>query len=86
MLSSATVVFLLSSVSHFQRREDDAVAGFLHGLPAVTPSVGTRPSPAGQVEQEIVTRPTGFERAFTAYDMPIEGRDEWLAAPARHLA
>jgi hypothetical protein len=33
----------VSSVSHFQRREDDAVAVFVHGLPAVTPSLGTRP-------------------------------------------
>ena len=46
MLSSAIVVFLLSSVSDFQRREDDAVAVLVHGLPAVTPSVGTRPAGA----------------------------------------
>jgi hypothetical protein len=44
MLSSAIVVSLSSSVLYFQRREDDAVAASLHGLPvAVTPSLGTRP-------------------------------------------
>jgi hypothetical protein len=25
-------------------------------------------------------------RAITTYDIPIEGRDEWLAAAARHFA
>src|SRR3990172_11963843 len=43
MLSSATVVFLLSSVSEFQRREDDAVAVSLLGQRAVTPTLGTQP-------------------------------------------
>jgi serine/threonine protein kinase len=44
MLSSAIVVSLSSSVSQFQRREDDAVAVFVLGLSAaVTPSLGTRP-------------------------------------------
>ena len=32
-----------------------------------------------------IARPTGVGRAITAYDMPIEGRDEWIAA-ARRLA
>jgi hypothetical protein len=32
-----------------------------------------------------MARPTGVGRAITAYDMPIEGRDEWLTA-ARRLA
>jgi len=35
MLSSAIVVSLSSSVLYFQRREDDAVAVSLHGLPAL---------------------------------------------------
>ncbi len=30
--------------------------------------------------------PDGVGSALTAYDMPIEGRDEWLAAAARHFA
>jgi hypothetical protein len=29
---------------------------------------------------------SGVGHALTAYDMPIEGRDEWIAAAARHLA
>jgi hypothetical protein len=33
----------------------------------------------------FLARPTGVGNAITAYDMPIEGRDEWLAA-ARRLA
>jgi hypothetical protein len=33
----------------------------------------------------FVARPTGVGRAITAYVLPIEGRDEWLAA-ARRLA
>ena len=37
-------------------------------------------------EQAAMARPTGVGRAITAYDMPIEGRDEWLAAAARHFA
>ena len=27
-----------------------------------------------------------LERAIAAYDLPIEGRDEWLAAAVRRLA
>lgn len=30
-----------------------------------------------------LARPTGIGRAITAYRMPIEGRDEWLAAVER---
>jgi hypothetical protein len=33
----------------------------------------------------VMARPTGVGREIAAYDMPIEGRDEWLAA-ARRLA
>jgi hypothetical protein len=33
-----------------------------------------------------LARPTGVGSALTAYGMPIEGRDEWLAAVARLLA
>jgi hypothetical protein len=32
-----------------------------------------------------VARPTGLGRAISTFDIPIEGRDEWLAA-ARRLA
>ena len=37
---------------------------------------------AGKVE---LARPTGVGRALETYEIPIEGRDEWLAA-ARRLA
>lgn len=36
-------------------------------------------------EQVVVARPTGVGRALATYDVPIDGRDEWLAA-ARRLA
>ena len=31
----------------------------------------------------VMARPTGVGRAIATYDMPIEGRDEWLAAAKR---
>jgi len=48
-------------------------AAYAHGLALALP------------EKVEMARPTGVGRAITAYDMPIEGRDEWLAA-ARRLA
>ena len=36
-------------------------------------------------DKVVLARPTGVGRAITTYDMPVEGRDEWLAA-ARRLA
>ena len=33
-----------------------------------------------------MARPTGVGSALTAYDMPLEGRDEWVAAVARLMA
>jgi hypothetical protein len=30
-----------------------------------------------------VARPTGVGRALATYEIPIEGRDEWLAAARR---
>ncbi len=33
-----------------------------------------------------MARPTGVGRAITTYVIPIEGRDEWLAAAAKRLA
>jgi len=33
--------------------------------------------------EKVVARPTGVGRAITTHDMPIEGRDEWLAAARR---
>jgi hypothetical protein len=31
----------------------------------------------------VMARPTGVGRAIATYDMPIEGRDEWLEAAKR---
>jgi hypothetical protein len=36
-------------------------------------------------EEVELARPTGVGRALATYEIPIEGRDEWLAA-ARRLA
>ena len=48
-------------------------SAYAHGLEVALPQ---------KVE---MARPTGVGRAITTYDMPIEGRDEWVAA-ARRLA
>jgi hypothetical protein len=48
-------------------------AAWAHGLALALP------------EKVAMARPTGVGRALTAYDLPIEGRDEWLAT-ARRLA
>jgi len=37
------------------------------------------------VPEAVMARPTGVGRALATYEIPIEGRDEWLAA-ARRLA
>lgn len=47
-------------------------AAYRHGLALALP-------------EAVMARPTGVGRAITTYNMPIEGRDEWLAA-ARRLA
>jgi len=31
----------------------------------------------------MLARPTGVGRAISTFDIPIEGRDEWLAAARR---
>jgi len=49
-------------------------AAYAHGLALALP------------EKVEMARPTGVGSALTAYGMPIEGRDEWLAAVARLLA
>ena len=48
-------------------------AAYAHGLALALP------------EKVAMARPTGVGRALTAYELPIEGRDEWVAA-ARRLA
>jgi fructose-1,6-bisphosphatase/inositol monophosphatase family enzyme len=51
------------------------------GAQSLLPSRADRP----RIEQVFVARPTGVGSALTAYEMPLEGRGEWLAA-ARRLA
>jgi hypothetical protein len=36
--------------------------------------------------QVVMARPEGVGHALTAYRMPIEGREEWIAAAGRLLA
>jgi hypothetical protein len=43
------------------------------------------PSTEHQTIESAMARPTGVGRAISTYIIPIEGRDEWLAA-ARRLA
>ena len=54
--------------------------------------VGVRLTPAAYqhglalaLSDAVMARPTGVGRALATYEIPIEGRDEWLAA-ARRLA
>ena len=47
-------------------------AAYRHGLALALPDA-------------VMARPTGVGRALATYEIPIEGRDEWLAA-ARRLA
>jgi hypothetical protein len=54
-------------------------AAYTHGL-ALAP-----PTKVAMSRLKTMARPTGVGRATTTYDMPIEGRDEWLGA-ARRLA
>ena len=48
-------------------------AAYAHGLALALP------------DKVVMARPTGVGRALATYTLPIEGRDEWLAA-ARRLA
>jgi hypothetical protein len=45
-------------------------AAYRHGLALALPDA-------------VMARPTGLGHALTAYRMPIEGRDEWIAAVER---
>jgi hypothetical protein len=45
-------------------------AAYRHGLALALP-------------EAVMARPTGVGHALTAYRMPIEGRDEWIAAVER---
>ena len=46
-------------------------AAYAHGLALALP------------EKVEMARPTGVGRAITTYTLPIEGRDEWIAAVER---
>ena len=41
------------------------------------------PEQVQPAQEWAMARPTGVGRALTAYRMPIEGRDEWLASVER---
>jgi hypothetical protein len=45
-------------------------AAYAHGLALALPDA-------------VMARPTGVGRALTTYEIPIEGRDEWIAAANR---
>jgi hypothetical protein len=57
-------------------------------------SVGARLTQAGYAdrlalalpEKVAMARPTGVRRGITTYRIPIEGRDEWLAAAVARSA
>jgi hypothetical protein len=49
----------------------------------LTPSANEHGLALALPEKVVMARPTGVGRAITAYDMPIEGRDEWIAAARR---
>jgi hypothetical protein len=51
---------------------------FLAGVPTLVLDVVRQVSTMSR--ERTMARPTGVGRAITTYSMPIEGRDEWLAA------
>ena len=51
----------------------------------LTPAAYAHGSALALPEEAAMARPTGVGRALATYRIPIEGRDEWLAA-ARWLA
>jgi hypothetical protein len=51
----------------------------------LTPSAYAHGLAVAMPDTVALARPTGVGHALATYDMPIEGRDEWLAA-ARRLA
>jgi hypothetical protein len=51
-------------------------AAYAHGLALAMPAKVV-------IARTTMARPTGVGRALAAYVIPIEGRDEWLAAASR---
>ncbi len=51
----------------------------------LTPSAYAHGQALALPDKVVMARPTGVGRAISTYTIPIEGRDEWLAA-ARRLA
>jgi hypothetical protein len=59
---------------------------YAHGLALALPQevqVAPMPTRGRPRKSWALARPTGVGRAITTYSMPIEGRDEWLAAARR---
>jgi hypothetical protein len=49
----------------------------------LTPSAYAHGPALALPEKVALARPTGVGRGITTYTIPIEGRDEWLAAARR---
>ena len=56
------------------------VAGRLFVSARLTPAAYAHGLALAMPEKVAMARPTGVGRAITTYRIPIEGRDEWLAA------
>jgi hypothetical protein len=100
MLSAERAVAWLSTLSATWKRADvpQAKADLLHAIyerivvtggrivsVRLTPSANAHGLALVMPDKVAMARPTGVGRALATYDIPIEGRDEWLAA-ARRLA
>lgn len=73
---------------HFQRPPGSQSLASMTALPVAAPSMRA-PSPSNEIQpplalpQVVMARPTGVGRALATYALPIEGRDEWVAAAKR---
>jgi len=63
------------STSVHRRKRHDVVHGQVTGPMGVALVARALALP-----EAVVARPTGVGRAISTYSIPIEGRDEWLAA------
>ena len=59
------------------------VTGRTIGSIRLTPSAYAHGLAVALPDKVEMARPTGVGRALATYDVPIEGRDEWLAAARR---
>ena len=59
------------------------VTGRTIGSIRLTPSAYAHGLAVALLDKVEMARPTGFGPALATYEIPIEGRDEWLAAAKR---